>query len=62
LPIVQKFPKVFPDDITDLAPEREVEFVIDLVLGTSPISIVLYQMSTSELGELKKQLEELLGK
>jgi len=39
-----------------------VEFAIDLVPGTSPISIALYRMSASELGELKKQLEELLEK
>jgi len=62
LPIVQEFPEVFPDDITDLPLEREVEFAIDLVPGTSPISIAPYQMSASELGELKKQLEELLEK
>jgi len=62
LPVVQEFPKVFPDDIIDLPPEREVEFAIDLVPGTSPISIALYQMFASELGELKKQLEELLEK
>jgi len=53
---------VFPDDITDLPPEREVEFAIDLVPGTSPISIAPYWMSASELGKLKKQLEELLEK
>ena len=61
-PVVQEFSDVFPDDITDLPPEREVEFTIDLVLGTSPISIAPYWMSASELGELKKQLEELLKK
>ena len=58
LPVVQEFPEVFPDDIIDLPPEREVEFAIDLVPGTSPISIAPYRMSASELGELKKQLEE----
>lgn len=31
LPVVQEFPEVFPDDITELPPEREVEFAIDLV-------------------------------
>jgi len=62
LPVVQEFPEVFPDDITDLPPEREVEFAINLVLRTSPISIAPYQMSASELGELKKKLEELLKK
>jgi len=60
LPVVQGFAEVFPDDITDLPLEREVEFAIDLVPGTSPISIASYQMSTSKLGELKKELEELL--
>jgi len=30
LPVVQEFPEVFPDDITDLPLEREVEFAIDL--------------------------------
>ena len=53
---------MFPDDIIDLPPEREVEFAIDLMPGTSPISIAPYRMSASELGELKKQLEELLDK
>jgi len=60
LSVVQEFPEVFPDDITDLPSEREVEFPIDLVPGTSPISIVPYRMSAYELGGLKKQLEELL--
>ena len=54
LPVVQEFLEVFPDDITELPPEREVEFTIDLVPGTSPISIAPYRMSASELGELKK--------
>ncbi|GAU41957.1 hypothetical protein TSUD_135710 [Trifolium subterraneum] len=40
----------------------EVEFSIDLVPGTSPISMAPYRMSASELNELKKQLEELLEK
>ena len=62
LPVVQEFPEVFPDDVSDLPPEREVEFAIDLVPGTNPISIAPYRMSASELGELKKQLEELLEK
>jgi len=45
LPVVQEFPEVFSDDITDLPPEREAEFAIDLVSGTSPISIAPYRMS-----------------
>ena len=62
LPIVCDFPEVFPDDISDLPPEREVEFSIDLIPGTSPVSMSPYRMSASELKELKSQLEDLLEK
>jgi len=33
-PVVCDFPEVFPDDIADLPPEKEVEFAIELVPGT----------------------------
>src|ERR1044072_7306329 len=62
LPIVNEFPEVFPEDVSELPPEREVEFAIDLTPGTSPVSMAPYRMSASELSELKKQLEELLEK
>ena len=29
MPVVRDFPDVFPDDLLDLPPEREVEFTID---------------------------------
>jgi len=62
LQVVCEFPEVFPDEIPDVPPEREVEFSIDLVLGTKPVSMAPYRMSASELAELKKQLEDLLDK
>ena len=62
IPVVRKFPDVFPDDIAGLPPEREVEFTIDLISGTEPISIPPYRMAPAELRELKAQLEELLSK
>ena len=62
IPIVREFPDVFPDDIAGLPPEREVEFTIDLIPGTEPISIPPYRMAPAELRELKAQLEELLSK
>ncbi|RVW18432.1 Transposon Ty3-G Gag-Pol polyprotein [Vitis vinifera] len=34
IPIVREYPDVFPEDLPGLPPEREVEFTIDLVLGT----------------------------
>jgi len=60
--VVREFPEVFPEDISSLPPEREIKFSIDLVPGARPISIAPYKMSPVELVELKKQLEELLGK
>nr|KYP32923.1 hypothetical protein KK1_046284 [Cajanus cajan] len=60
--VVQNFPEVFPNDIPGLPPDREVEFSIDLMPGTGPISMAPYRISPSELAELKKQLEELLEK
>ena len=62
IPIVKEFPDVFPYDISGLPPDREVEFTIDLIPGTEPISIPPYRMSSAELRELKAQLEELLSK
>jgi hypothetical protein len=41
------------EDVVDFPPKREVEFVIDVVLGTSPTSTTHYRMSALELGELK---------
>ncbi|XP_050908916.1 uncharacterized protein LOC127122659 [Lathyrus oleraceus] len=61
-PIVRDFPKVFPDEVSDLLPKHEVEFTMDLIPGTSPVLMALYQMSQSELKELKSQLEDLLDK
>jgi len=62
LQVVCDFPEVFPDEIRDVPLESEVEFSIDLVPGTKPVSMTPYRMSASELAELKKQLEDLLDK
>ena len=56
IPIVKEFPDVFPDDISCLPPDREVEFTIDLIPRTEPISIPPYRMAPTELRELKAQL------
>ena len=39
-----------------------MEFTIDLIPGTEPISIPPYRMAPAQLRELKAQLEELLSK
>ncbi|XP_070665153.1 uncharacterized protein [Malus domestica] len=60
--VVRHYPDVFPDDLPGLPPDREVEFAIDLLPGTDPISLTPYRMAPTELRELKIQLQELLDK
>ena len=62
IPVVSEYPDVFPEELPGLPPEREIDFPIELVPGTAPISRAPYRMSASELAELKKQLAELLDK
>ena len=62
IPIVREFPYVFPYETAGLPLDREVEFTIDLILETEPISIPPYRMAPVELRQLKAQLEELLSK
>jgi len=37
VPVVCEYPDVFPEDLPGLPPVRDIEFVIDLMLGTAPI-------------------------
>ena len=60
--VVQEFPNVFPDDLPGLPPDREIEFGIDILLGTTLVSKAPYRMAPVELQELKIQLEELQSK
>ena len=62
IPIVRDYPDVFPDDLLGLAPQKKVEFTINLALGSTPISKAPYRMAPMELKELKIQLQELLDK
>ncbi|XP_059623188.1 uncharacterized protein LOC132266351 [Cornus florida] len=54
LAVVRDFLDVFPEDLTELPPHREVEFTIDLMPDTVPISMATYHMAPIELEELKK--------
>ncbi|WMV45517.1 hypothetical protein MTR67_038902 [Solanum verrucosum] len=60
VPVVREFPKVFPDDLPSIPPRREIDFGIDLLLDTQPISIPPYRIAPAELKELKEQLKDLL--
>nr|GEY98338.1 hypothetical protein [Tanacetum cinerariifolium] len=59
-PIIQDLSDVFPEELLGIPPEHEVEFGIELILGTQPISKASYRMAPTELKELKEQLHELL--
>ena len=60
--MVNEFLEVFPEELPGLPPDREIEFVIDLLPGTALISKAPYRMAPAELKELKVQLQELLDK
>jgi hypothetical protein len=56
---VRDLPDVFPEELLGVPPDMDVELVIDLLPGMTPISKRPYRMSVEELKELKKQLTEL---
>ncbi|KAL7207248.1 hypothetical protein ACSBR1_029250 [Camellia fascicularis] len=51
--VVCEYLDVFPEDLVSLPPYREIEFSIDLVLGTTLISMAPYRFASAELSELK---------
>jgi hypothetical protein len=64
VPVVREYPDVFPEELpgmppAGMPPDRDIEFVIDHIPGTSPIAKRPYRMAAPELAELKKQLGEL---
>jgi len=60
--VLREFRDGFVDEIPELPPRREIDFSIDLLPESTPISKAPYRMSLLELTELKIQLQELLDK
>jgi hypothetical protein len=60
--VVQEYSDVFPEELPVMPPDRGIEFLIELLPGTSPISKRPYRMPINELVELKKQITELWAK
>jgi hypothetical protein len=60
--VVQEYPDVFPEDLPGMPPNCNIEFIIELLPGTPPISKRPYRMPVNELVELKKQIAELQSK
>src|SRR3954465_2925851 len=59
--IVCEYPDVFPDVLPGMPPDRDIEFIIELIPGTGPIAQRPYSMNPSELAEVKKQLDAMCG-
>jgi hypothetical protein len=60
--IVREYPDVFPKKLPGMPPDRDIEFMIELLPRTPPISKRPYRMSVNKLVELKKQIAELQSK
>ena len=60
--MVRDFPDVFPEELPGMPPDRDIEFLIELLPGTGPISKRPYRMPANDLVEIKKQIKELLDK
>ncbi|GJV40829.1 zinc finger, CCHC-type, retrotransposon gag domain protein [Tanacetum coccineum] len=60
--IVNEFLDVFPEDLSSIPPERQVEFRIDLIPGATPFAKTPYRLAPYEMKELMSQLQELLDK
>ena len=48
VPVVNEYPDVFPEELPGIPPDRDIEFVIELIPGTSPIAKRPYRMTAPE--------------
>ena len=60
--IVREFPDVFLEELPGIPLEREVDLSIKILPRTTPSFRAPYRMASTELKELKIQLQELLDK
>ncbi|WVZ80833.1 hypothetical protein U9M48_028280 [Paspalum notatum var. saurae] len=60
--VVCEYPDVFPDELPGMPPDREVEFLIELLPGTAPIAKRQYRVAPKEQELIKENIDELLGK
>ena len=54
VPVVCEYPDVFPEELPGMPPNKDLEFIIDLIPRTAPIVKRSYRMVANELEELKK--------
>jgi hypothetical protein len=52
--VVQEYPDIFPKELSGMPRDHDIEYLIELLSGTPPISKRPYRMPVNELVELKK--------
>jgi hypothetical protein len=62
VPAVNEFPDLFPEELSAMPPDRDIEFVIELKPDTAPIFKTPYRMATPELAELNEHIKKLIEK
>ena len=61
-PVLDEFPNVFLEEIPGLPPQWEIDFSIEILPWSAPVSKIPYGLSIPELTELKIQSQSLLDK
>ncbi|GJY17807.1 putative reverse transcriptase domain-containing protein [Tanacetum coccineum] len=62
IPVVRNFHGVFPEDLSDLPPSREVDFLIDLIPGAMLVAKSPYHLAPTNMQEISNQIKELEDK
>ncbi|GKD57396.1 putative reverse transcriptase domain-containing protein [Tanacetum coccineum] len=62
IPVVRDFTNVFLEDLSGLPPQRQVEFLIDLIPEATSVTKSPYRLTPSEMQELSEQLQEFQDK
>jgi hypothetical protein len=60
VPVVNEFPNIFPEELSGMPPDRDIEFMIEMKPDTSPIYNTPFRITTPKLAELKENIKELL--
>jgi hypothetical protein len=50
---ISKYPDIFPEELPGMPPDREIEFVIEIVPGSTPIFKRPYRMIVNQLLNLR---------
>jgi hypothetical protein len=62
VPVVNEFSDIFPKELPSMSPDRDIEFVIDLMFDIVHIYKRPYRMATQQLAELNEHIKVLLEK